>query len=359
MTADADQIVKPRPTDEDIGTRALNDALRSGLSILKFVMGLVAITVVFSGICIIEPNEVAVILRFGRPVGVGPDRALKPGLHWACPYPVDEVVRIPAGQSQTVVSTVGWHAASPEQIARGEAPPARGALTPGADGYLISADGNIFHARATLKYRISDPLQYAFSFQDVTNLLRTLLNNALIHAASQYSAEAAIYRDKLGFRDTVLAELSSALSRRSVGIALDPFDVQVVAPVDVRPAFEAVLAAEQERSQRMNEAAAYSSEITLKAEGQAGALRSEGWTLANQIRVTVPAEAKYFEEQLPHYLKNPPLFRRRLLVEAMQAVLTNSQDVFLLPRAFGAEPNHVRLQLNREPGGAARQAPKP
>jgi modulator of FtsH protease HflK len=334
--------------DDVAGSRALNDALCSSLRILKFLMVIVAVIVVFSGVFTVEPNEVAIVLRFGKPTGVGADQLLKPGLHWAFPYPIDEIVRVPVGQSHTVTSSIGWYALTPEQQARGEEPPPRGTLTPGADGYLLAGDGNIFHARATFKYRISDPLQYAFAFGSASNVLQSLLDNALLHAAAGVTAESAIYRDKLAFRDGILAELSEGLARHRLGVSLDPFDVQVVAPVDVRPAFEAVLAAEQERSQKINEARGYASEITLKAGGQAQAIISEGISASNKLVLTVAGQAKFFSDQLPYYRADGVLFRRRLLAETMETVLANAQDTYLLPHASG-QAQQVRLQFNREP----------
>ncbi len=341
---------------EDAGSRALNDALRSSLRILKFLMVLVAVVVVFSGVFTVEPNEVAIVLRFGKPVGAGAAQLLKPGLHWAFPYPIDEIVRVPAGQSHTVTSSMGWYAVAPEQQARGQEPQPRGTLTPGADGYLLAGDGNIFHARATLKYRISDPWQYAFTFGSASNVLQALLNSSLLHAASGITAESAIYRDKLAFRDAVLAEVSDGIARHQLGVTLDPFDVQVVAPVDVRGAFEAVLAAEQERSQKINEARGYANEVTLKAGGQAQAVLSEGMSASNKLVLTVASQAKFFSEQLPYYRAEPVLFRRRLLAETMETVLANAQDTFLLPRANPGQPHEVRLQLNREPARAKSNA---
>lgn len=342
----------PVPPPEDPGSRALNEALRSSLRILKILMVLVAVLVAFSGVFTVEPNEIAIVLRFGTPVGTGASQLLKPGLHWAFPYPVDEIVRIPAGQSHTVTSTTGWYAVTPEQQARGEEPPPRGTLTPGADSYLLAGDGNIFHARATLKYRISNPWQYTFQFGSASNVLQSLLNSALIHAASGETAESAIYRDKLVFRDAVLAEISEGIARHQLGVTLDPFEVQVVAPVDVRAAFEAVLAAEQERSQKINEARGYANEVTLKAGGQAQAVMNEGLTASNKLVLAVASQAKFFSEQLPHYRAEPGLFKRRLLAETMEGVVANAQDTFLLPRVDPGQPHEVRLQLNREPARA-------
>ena len=55
-----------------------------------------AVLYAVSGITIVKPDEVAVILRWGRLVGATP--ALQehgPGLLFAFPRPVDQVVRVP------------------------------------------------------------------------------------------------------------------------------------------------------------------------------------------------------------------------------------------------------------------------
>ena len=340
------------PSVEDPGSRALSDALRSSFRILKFIMLLVAIIVLCSGIFTVQPNEVAVVLRFGKPVGVGQDQLLKPGLHWAFPNPIDEIVRIPVGQSYSLSSSICWYPTSPALDALGQEPPPHGSLTPGVDGYTLTADGNIIHARATMKYRIADPALYTFHFKDATNLLQNVLNNALLDASVQFNADAAIYRDKIGFKDAVLARLQTAIEDDHLGIELDPFDVQVVAPLDVRAAFEAVLAAEQERSQKINEAQAYASQVTLKAVGEAQAIVSAGISSSNQLVLAVGAEAKSFNDQLPQFERNPPLFARRVLNQTLASVMAGAQDKFLLPPHPGNSPREIRLQLNREPAKA-------
>lgn len=344
--------VEHLPVVEDAGSRALSDALRSSFRILKFVMLLVGVIVLCSGIFTVEPNEIAVVLRFGKPVGVGRDQILKPGLHWAFPNPIDEIVRIPVGQSYTLSSSIGWYPTTPEMEALGQEPPAHGSLTPGAEGYTLTADGNIIHARATMKYRIADPTLYTFRFKDATNLLQNVLNNALLDASAQFNADAAIYRDKIGFKDTVVARLQAAIEDHHLGIELDLSDVQVVAPLDVRGAFEAVLAAEQERSQKINEAQAYANQVTLKAVGEAQAIVSGGITSSNQLVLAVGAEAKAFNDQLPQFERNPQLFARRVLNQTLETVMAGAQDKFFLPPNPRNSPREIRLQLNREPAKA-------
>jgi membrane protease subunit HflK len=352
--------VPPRTSVEDAPAQALNEALASAMRVMRVLMILVLGSVLFSGVFTVEPNEVAVVLRFGKATGTGSEQLRQPGLHWAFPYPIDEIVRLPVGQSHTVSSSTGWFHTTAEEAAAGVEPPPRGTLTPGVDGYLICADGNLVHARATLRYRISDPVRNAFHFGSASNLLQNLINRALLDAAAAFPADAAIYRNKLGFKDAVLASLNAALAEQQLGVTLDPFDVEVVAPLDVRPAFEAVIAAEQERSRRINDAHADANEIVLTASGDAQALISAGHSASNQLVTAVAAEAESFSEQLPHFDRNPRLFVRRRLAETVAVVLTNAQDKFLLPAREGNAPSQLRLQLSREPAkSAGRNNPSP
>src|SRR5947208_14522583 len=138
---------------EDAGAQALSEALRSSFDIVKFLMAALVLAFVFSGVFTVKPNQVAVKLRLGKPVGIGADQLLKPGLHWKLPYPIDDVVYIPVGESHTVTSTAGWYSQTPEEAATGRKPTPMGVQRGGVDGYTLTGDGNIIHARATMSYR--------------------------------------------------------------------------------------------------------------------------------------------------------------------------------------------------------------
>src|SRR5450631_392422 len=85
----------PVATD-DAGSQALAEALGSSFAIVKIVMVLMVIAFFCSGFFTVGPQEKAVILRFGKPVGEGQKALLSSGkLHWSFPYPIDEVVKIP------------------------------------------------------------------------------------------------------------------------------------------------------------------------------------------------------------------------------------------------------------------------
>ncbi len=344
--AHAHEHEAPAPA-EDAATRALAEALGSSFKIVKLLMFALVVVFIGSGIFTVNPGEVAVILRFGRPVGVGADQMLKPGLHWAFPYPIDEVMKIAVGQSRTVVGRAPWapDLDNPNAVSMGPV------LRPGIDGCALTGDGNIIHARATLKYRLQPTgiLNYAFNYTDVTNLLENVLNNSLYYAATHFTAEEAIFRDKVAFMDLVHKRLSQLIDETGVGVAIESLDVETSAPLDVRAAFNAVLEAQQMSRTRISESETYARSTTNAALGQASVVWNDGITRSNQLVRTVDAEAKSFSDQLPYFEANPDLFKQRLLAATMQRVLTNAQDKFFIPNRADGNTRELRLQLNREP----------
>src|SRR5678815_5199270 len=115
--------VLPPETPVDAGSQALSEALRSSFVIVKFVMGLLVLVFLASGFFTVGPQERAIILRFGKPVGEGQKALLGPGLHWSFPYPIDEYVKVSITGIQQVTSSVGWFAITPEQELAGTEPP--------------------------------------------------------------------------------------------------------------------------------------------------------------------------------------------------------------------------------------------
>lgn len=334
---------------DDPSTLALSEALRSIFGIIKVVLFLLVAIFFSSGVFQVKQNEAAVILRMGKPVGQTADVALKPGLHWAYPYPIDEIVKIPLGQSHSVTSSTGWPVVNPEQAIKGDMPSGSESMRPGVDGYTLTSDGNIIHVKAILKYRISDPVRYTFDFANTTNLLQNFLNNAIFYTSAHFTAEKALYGDKSSFRDMVSDRVQSLINKHNLGVTLEPISVDTSAPFNVRPSYEAVQQSDLDRNQKINSAQGDSDKMLREAQGEYQAIRSAGMSESNQLVQAVRAEAATFTELLPLYRDDPKLFRQRVLTEKFQTVMTNAQDKFFIPHRADGEKTELRLQLNREP----------
>jgi modulator of FtsH protease HflK len=330
---------------EDASARALADALRSSFFIVKILMVLLVVAFLASGVFTVPSQEQAIVLRFGKPVGTGDERLLRPGLHWSFPYPIDEVVRIPISEIQTVTSTAGWYATTPEWEAAGTEPEP-GMLNPASDGYALTGDTNIIHARATLRYRINNPLEYELNFVNASNLVQNALNNALFHATPQFSVDEALRLSVTEMKEKIVGHVRQLIAEQGLGITIEDSELRTVPPRFLRHNFHEVLNADLKRQELMNQARAYANRVRSTAEGDAQTLINAGHTQRARLVEAVASEARYFEDQLPYYRQNPELFLARLHTETMHRVLTNAHYKVL--RMDDGE-REMRIQVTREP----------
>jgi len=360
----------PSATPVDSGSQALAEALRSSFAIVKFVMVVLFLVFLFSGFFTVGPQEKAIVLRFGKPVGAGDKALLGSGAHWAWPYPIDEVVRIPISEIQKVTAKASWYFQTPQQEMLNEEPPAPGnSLNPAVDGYALTGDGNIVHTKATLSYHIEDPIRCVFEFSSGTNQTFTLagisnavlnaLDNGLIHTAARYKVDNLLLNDAVGFQDAVRRRVVTLILERKLGVTVDQCVVQSRPPRQLKQAFANVVTAGQKSSTVINEARTYANKVLSTADADAVGRINGAETERTRLVQSVTSDADNFRRLLPKYLANPDLFRQQRLVETMGRVLTNaSEKIYLSERADG-KPRELRLLLNREPPKPKTEETKP
>lgn len=340
------------PSD-DASSQALSESLRSSFVIVKIIVFLLIGWFLTSLIFSVSSDERAVILRLGKAGSV-----LEPGYHWRLPF-VDEVVRIPQGQVKSVRATNAWYAVD---VAGNPLMSARAAtLDPAAHGYTLTEDGNILHVRATLQYRITDAKAYAFNHVTASNTVAHFLNNALYYAASQFTAEEALWRDQAGFKQTVERRIRALMPQAEgaeLGIELESTTIEKNPPLQIERSFTQLQDVTSRREQQISEAEGSASELLATARGEANRILSQAQSRTNEYLQSLSADAEYFQDVLPQYQSQPELLRTRLLVETTQNVLTNSRTKFIVTGREGGTPREVRIQLNRipEPPGQTNRA---
>ena len=351
--------VPPPETPVDAGSQALAEALRSSFAIVKFVMILLVLLFLASGFFTVGPQERAIVLRFGKAQGEGEKALLLPGLHWSFPYPIDEHIKVSIGGLQQVTSTVGWYAMTPEQILAGVEPPAGATLNPIADGYALTADVNIIHTRATLTYRITDPIRYVFSFVNASNAVQNALDNALLSAASRFKVDDVLTRDIAAYQEAVRRRAMHLVEKQDLGMLIEQCVVQSVPPRQLKDAFASVLKAEVTRSKVLDEARSYENQVTNKASADAESRINLAQSDRARLVSDMAAQAERFQEILPQYQNHAALFVQQRLTETLGRVFTNVQDKIFLTESTDGKPKEMRLLLNREPQRPKTEEAKP
>jgi modulator of FtsH protease HflK len=333
----------------DAGSQALAEALRSSFAIVKFVMVILVLVFLASGFFTVGPQERALVLRLGKAPAGGPKALLGPGLHWSWPYPIDEFVKVSITGIQQVRSKAGWYATTPEQELAGTEPMAGSTLNPAVDGYALTADNNIVHARATLTYRINDPIQYVFSFVNASNAVENCLDSALLQAASRYNIDDILTRDVAGFQEAVRRRVTQLLDDRNIGVIVEQCVVERAPPRQLKDAFANVLKAELNRSKVLDEAHSYENQVLSKASADAGSRINTAESDRTRTVNDVSSRAEQFQDLLPKYRENPSLFVQQRLTETLGRVFTNAQDKIFVTEGSPGNPKELRYLFNREP----------
>jgi modulator of FtsH protease HflK len=337
------------PETQDAGSQALAEALRSSFAIVKIVMLLMVVAFFCSGFFTVGPQEKAVILRFGKPVGEGQKVLLDAGLHWSLPYPIDEVVKIPITEQQIVSSTVGWYFTTPEQDLSGEEIPAGTSLNPAVDGYVLTADHNIIHTRATLRYHIDDPIRYIFNFASASNTVQNALNNALLFTAASFNVDDILLNRVDEFREAVQKRVTDLAEQEQLGIVVEQCEVESKPPRQLQSVFDQVTEARNNRQTALINAHIYESDHTNSAAAQAVSIIDVAETARANYVASITADASAFTNILAQTKGNPSLYAQLTLVKTMGEVLTNVQRQEYLPTHTDGKPIEVRLMLNDEP----------
>lgn len=350
----------PQPTTPvDSGSQALAEALHSSFGIVKFVMLALFVVFLFSGFFTVGPQEKAIKLRFGKPVGEGEQALLGSGAHWAWPYPIDEVIMIPITEIQEVKARANWFAQSALQEAQGEIPPAPAGtpMNPAIDGYALTADGNIVHVKATLRYRIEDPLRCVFEFTTgtdqayglagISNAAQNMLENALVHTAAGFKMDDTLF-DKIAFQDAVQRRVTKLVQEQKLGLLVDQCVVETRQPRQLDDAFKWVTDAGQRRGTAITEAGTYRNQVLSRADADAAAAVDAAQTEKTFMVDRLTTDVASFRKLLPAYQANPALFKQLRLSEVLGRVFTNVQDKMFLPTTADGRPTELRLLLNRE-----------
>jgi membrane protease subunit HflK len=372
--SDHDQQDSPAPETRDAGSQALAEALRSSFTIVKIAMGALIAIILAAGFFTVNPGEKAVIFRFGKPRGEAQNMLLSSGrFYWSFPYPIDEVVRIPISEIQKVTSSAGWYPMTHQEEVAYETydiePAAAGtSLNPANESYVISADRNIIHTRATVSYHIDDPLKAIFNFASgtnhqfnlagISNAVQNATDYALVTTAARFNVDDILTLDIAGFQDAVRRRINSLVESEHLGVVIENCQVKSAAPRQLADYFRSVTAARNNRDKLVEDARGEQNRILSQAGALAVAITNSAESARNRYVTGIQSDAEAFAKLLPQYQSNPQLYAQLELAKAMPQILTNVDKIFLPQRADG-KSRELRLMLNREPPQNARSAARP
>jgi len=337
----------PTPdTARETGAHALAEALQTSFRLLRWMVVLLLTAYLLSGLFLVRQHERAIVLRLGRIEGIGATRVKEPGLHWTWPRPFARVLRVETERVQTIASDTFWHRNLPDAELEIAAPTGN-TLKPELDGYLLTGDANILHARWALRFTITDPERWLFTGTDPESLMLRALDSAIMRQAAARPIDDVLHREVAGLREAVETDVTARLRTLELGVSVQGLDlVGIAPPPQVAQAFDAVIQAEQQRGQRISEARARAAALTSTAAGEAARIRSEGETAKRKLLTEIEADADRFQQMRAAWQRNPDVLRETLRQDAARRALAGVERKFFVQGDRAAQ--EWRLQFGPE-----------
>ncbi len=294
---------------------------------LRVLIVLLIISYLFSGIFIVDANQHALLLRFGRIKKV----LKKNDWYFAWPKPIDQVEKINAKEITTLDSNHFWYkeqAKSALQDPKQPQTPQEGPLKVGDDGYFLTADYNILHTKWSLQYHISDAKVFYTSYAKPEEAIRFALENAVLKKAAATTIDTAFRDQKDKFQNEVAKELKRIVARMNIGVHIDQVHyLQKQVPRPTKKAFFDVTNAENKKDQILSEADAYRKELLKKAEGECITIIRSAETYRKQVVDSVTADAKYLGQIEAQYEKSGSSILIEYYVDALEEVIKNAEHL--------------------------------
>ncbi|MBK7190353.1 MAG: FtsH protease activity modulator HflK [bacterium] len=277
--------------------------------VANLLVVVVALAVMLSGFYTIDPEEAGLVLRFGKYT-----RISEPGLHFKMPLGIERVRKVPIQRQlkeefgfRTVRAGIHTEYSTKSFV---------------EESSMLTGDLNAALVEWVVQYRIVDPYKFLFEVRNVQDTFRDMSEAVMRRVVGDRTVNEVLTIGRAEVAAQVQVELQEMCNQYQTGISVDQVVLQDINPPDpVKPSFNAVNEAQQEREKLINQAQSeYNREIP-KASGEAQQTiqEAEGYALNRVNRAEGDAAA--FNAIYEAYRKAPEVTRQRIYLETMAQVL--------------------------------------
>lgn len=281
------------------GSGGSGDSSGSSPSFKKILpTALVVLIVLYSalGIYTVDAQEEAVILRFGKY-----STTKGPGIHWNPPF-VD---------NRFIVNT--------EKL-----------FTHTTNSSILTKDENIVNVETAVQYKRSNPVFYLLEAASPEDSIAQASESALRHVVGSNSMDNVLTTGREQIAIDVRKRLQERLDAYFTGIEVVTVSIRESRPPDaVKAAFDDVVKAREDEVTLRNEAETYANEVVPIARGAAKRAIQDAEGYKAKVIAEAEGEATRFDQLLKEYTKAPNVTRKRLYIDAVQSVMSNSTKVMI------------------------------
>ena len=284
----------------------------------------------------VNPDELGIVLRFGAY-----ERQLPPGLNFRLPYPI-EVVELPKVTRINRIE-IGMRGSSD---VRDSTSTVRDVPE---ESLMLTGDENIVDIDFVVFWQISNAPDYLFNIQKPEGTVKDVAESAMREIVGQSDIEPILTAARAKTETSVQQLIQRILDGYGAGIRINQVQLQKVdPPAQVIDAFRDVQAARADQERLQNEAQAYANRVVPEARGEAERILQNAQGYRDQVIAEAKGEADRFEKVLKEYEKAPDVTRKRIFIETMQDVLSNTDKIIIDKKSGGVVPYLPLSELQKK-----------
>jgi len=273
------------------------------------IIGVLALILLYTSIYTVEPEEVGVVLRFGKYV-----RTVDPGLNFIIPFWIESLIKVPV--ERQLKEEFGFRTTEPGVRTRYAAREYQG------ESLMLTGDLNAAEVEWIVQYRLADPYKFLFKVRNARQTFRDINEAIMRQIVGDRSVDEVLTIGRIEIANTVSEKVQELCDQYETGIKVDQVVLQDVNPPDaVKPAFNDVNEAQQEREKLINQAKSEYNRVIPKAKGDAQRIIEEARGYAFKRVNEAKGDASKFNSVFREYLKAPEVTRQRIYLETMNDVL--------------------------------------
>jgi membrane protease subunit HflK len=273
----------------------------------------------FSGFYRVEPDEIGVVLRFGKFV----PGEVPPGLNYHLPYPIETALTPPALRVNKI--DIGIRAV--EDLRRGtsvrELP---------EESLMLTGDENIVDVDFSVLWRVKPNSvgDYLFNVQNPESTVKAVAESAMREVIGRQTIQPVLTGARQNIETAVQELMQKILNDYGAGILIQQVQLQKVdPPTQVIDSFRDVQAARSDLERAQNEAQTYANRIVPEARGRAAKITQDSEAYREQTVAEATGETSRFLQIYEQYKKAPSVTRKRMYLETMERVLGENNKTII------------------------------
>jgi membrane protease subunit HflK len=362
----------PTPPDLEELLRRSQDKLRTVLPGGSFggkgfaLIGLALLVLWgFSGFFRVEPDEVGVIMQFGRYL-----REVKPGLNYHLPWPIQSALT----PKVTRVNRIDVGMRLNEDVRRGSSTrdvPEESLMLTG-DENIVEVDFSVFWLVKVPKAGENGVKDFLFNIQAPEGTVKAVAESAMREEIGRSQIEVTNREDGTPTSQSILSgagrkEIETAvqqlmqktLDAYQAGIQISQVQLAKVDPPNqVIEKFRDVQAARADAERAQNEAQSYGNRVVPEARGKVAQITQAAEAYKQQTVAEATGQTSRFLKVYEEYRKAPEVTRQRIYLETMERLFGGTDKILVESGSASTSAVVPYLPLNEltrapqaQPGG--------